>query len=225
VTARPASLFDVEPLRRLARSTLGVLRSAEAVIVIGSRQPGRDLDEGALERDGIGIRRRHGGGGAVLLRTADRWVELWLRAATGTRVLDVRSSAYLVGEWWRAALGAHGVDADVHRGAVLGAPQGAVACFAGIGPGELTVRGHKVLGISQWRVREGVLVSSVLAVEPPGDLERYLSPGAATVPRLRSARSILAAAPELAIDAVLATFVELVSASDPSVALDNQPFA
>ena len=225
MTTRPASLFDVEPLRRLAHSTLGVLRCAEAVVVIGSRQSGRDLDEGALDRDGIGIRRRHGGGGAVLLRTADRWVELWLRAATGTHVLDVRSSAYLVGEWWRAALGEHEVDAQVHRGAVLGASQGAVACFAGLGPGELTVRGHKVLGISQWRVREGVLVSSVLAVEPPGDLERYLSPEAATVPRLRSARSILEAAPELAIDAVLATFVELVLASDPSVALDNQPFA
>jgi lipoate-protein ligase A len=224
VIARPASLFDVEPLRGLAHSTLGVLRCAEAVVVIGSRQSGRDLDQGALVRDGVGVRRRHGGGGAVLLRTTDRWVELWLRAVPGTPAHDVRSSAYLVGEWWRAALGAHGVDAEVHRGAVLGAPEGAVACFAGLGPGELTVRGHKVLGISQWRVREGVLVSSVLAVEPPEDLERYLSPVAATVPRLRSARSILAEAPELAIDAVLVTFVELASASDPTVALDNQPF-
>jgi lipoate-protein ligase A len=225
VTARPTSLFDVEPLRTLEHSTLGVLRRDDPVIVLGGRQSAGDLDVAALERDGIGIRRRHGGGGAVLLRPADRWIELWLRAAPGARDHDIRSSAYLVGGWWHAALGAHGVDAAVHRGAVLGAPEGAVACFAGLGPGELTVRGHKVLGISQWRVREGALVSSVLAVEGPEDLGRYLSASASAVPRLSGAASILSEAPGLAIDAVVETFVAIVAAYGAAIVVDSTPFS
>jgi lipoate-protein ligase A len=208
----------------LEHSTLGVLRRDDPVVVLGARQPTRDLHDVALRRDGIGIRRRHGGGGAVLLRQADRWVELWLRAAPGRRDYDVRSSAYLVGDWWRAALAAHGVDAKMHRGAVLDAQQGAIACFAGLGPGELTVRGRKVLGISQWRVREGTLVSSVLAVEDPEDLHQYLAPAAPKVPGLRGAASIHWVAPRLAIDDVLTTFVEVVSTSGTSIVVDEQPF-
>lgn len=224
MTARPAPLFDVEPLRTLDRSTLGVLGRDGPVVVLGARQPIHDLDVTALERDGIAICRRHGGGGAVLLRPADRWVELWLRAAPGARDHDVRSSAYLVGGWWRAALAVHGVDATAHRGAVLGADQGSVACFAGLGPGELTLGDQKILGISQWRVREGALVSSVLAVEPPGDLGRYLS-SASSVPRLSGAASVLSRAPGLSVDAVVATFAEIASSSEASVEVDRTPFS
>jgi lipoate-protein ligase A len=224
VTARPTPLFDVEPLRTLQRSTLGVLRRDDTVLVLGGRQPSADLDDAALARDGVAVRRRHGGGGAVLLRPADRWVELWLPAPPGGRDHDVRTTAYLVGGWWRAALSAHGVDTTAHRGAVLDADQGSVACFAGLGPGELTSGGRKVLGISQWRVREGSLVSTVLAVEPPGDLARYLSVATAA-PRLHVAASILSVAPRLEIDAVVATFVESAMASDASLELDGTPFS
>jgi lipoate-protein ligase A len=224
VTARPASLFDVESLRKLEHTTLGVLRRDDPVVVLGARQSTRDLHDVALHRDGVGIRRRHGGGGAVLLRPADRWVELWLRGAPA-RDHDVRSSAYLVGDWWRTALAAHGVDAVMHRGVVVDARQGAIACFAGVGPGELTVNGRKVLGISQWRVREGALVSSVLAVEDPGDLCLYLSPAAPKVPGLRGAASILSVVPGLAVDDVLTTFVEVVTTSGATIAVDEQPFS
>jgi 5-methylcytosine-specific restriction endonuclease McrA len=225
VTARSALLIDVEPLRSLTRSTLGVLRSTEPLVVLGARQPPLELDADALIRDGIGTRRRRGGGGAVLLRPGDRWVELWLRAPPGPRDHDVRSAAYFIGSCWQEALATHGVAADLHRGALRDAAQGAVACFAGLGPGELTVRGHKVLGISQWRVREGSLISSVLAVEPPSDLLRYLSPVAAVVPRLGEAASILAVAPHLVVDQVLETFVDVVAKAAGSVVVDTLPFS
>ena len=179
MTARPAPLFDVEPLRTLDRSTLGVLGRDGPVVVLGARQPIHDLDVTALERDGIAICRRHG---------------------------------------------VHGVDATAHRGAVLGADQGSVACFAGLGPGELTLGDQKILGISQWRVREGALVSSVLAVEPPGDLGRYLS-SASSVPRLSGAASVLSRAPGLSVDAVVATFAEIASSSEASVEVDRTPFS
>ncbi len=33
-----------------------------------------------------------------------------------------------------------------------------MVCFAGVGPGEVVREGRKVVGLAQWRSREGVLV-------------------------------------------------------------------
>ena len=219
--ARPAPLFDVEILRGLASSTLGVLQPGEPIVVLGSRQSPDELDDVALEHGSMAVRRRRGGGGAVLLRPEDRWVELWLRRTASSH--DVRGAAYLVGGWWRDALAAHGVDAAMHRGGVLDADQGAVACFAGLGPGELTVQGHKILGISQWRVREGTLVSSVLPVTSPSDLLPYLKVPSDAVSRLSCAATIAEMAPALDVDAVLRTFVALAS-SDVAIRVDDAAF-
>jgi hypothetical protein len=45
-----------------------------------------------------------------------------------------------------------------------------VACFAGRGPGEIFVDGRKVVGVSQWRVREGAFVSTVLHADSSSPL-------------------------------------------------------
>jgi lipoate-protein ligase A len=111
----------------------------------------------------------------VLLRPEDVWVELWLPAAQRGGQHDVRALAYQVGEWWAAALRTLGVETTMHRGGVQDAAEGAVACFAGVGPGELCVDGDKLLGLSQWRARQGTLVSSVVGVRSPQDLARYLA--------------------------------------------------
>src|SRR4029077_11495574 len=128
------------------------------------------------------LRRRRGGGGAVLLRPGDCWVELWLPAASHPAAGDLRSTAYEVGGWWQVVLEGVGVATALHHGAVRDADQGAVACFAGLGPGELTVRGDKLVGLSQWRSRHGALVSTVACLDAPHDLHRYLSPLARRVP-------------------------------------------
>ena len=36
-------------------------------------------------------------------------------------------------------------------------PWAAVACFAGLGPGEVEAGGRKVVGVAQWRCRQGAL--------------------------------------------------------------------
>jgi hypothetical protein len=79
-----------------------------------------------------------------------------------------------VGDCWRSALESLGVQPEVHRGGVLRADQGAAACFAGLGPGELTIGGAKLVGLSQWRVRQGVLISSVVPRRAQGELASYL---------------------------------------------------
>jgi lipoate-protein ligase A len=186
VRVLPGPLLDYEPLRTTSRPTIRSLSRTEPLIVLGSTQSPDDLDGDAVERDGIELRRRRGGGGAVLLHPEDLWFELWLpRDAVAPS--DVRATACKVGDVWHEAMRSVGIAAEVHRGGMDDRPQGAIACFAGTGPGELTVAGAKLIGISQWRVREGTLVSSVLAVRPPQGLSRYLL---AEVPRLEQANSL-----------------------------------
>ncbi len=62
-----------------------------------------------------------------------------------------------LGEVWVRALTEVGIDgAQVHRGALLNDSWGDLVCFAGVGPGEVTVSatGSKVVGISQRRTRD-----------------------------------------------------------------------
>jgi len=225
VSEAPAALFDVGRLRALEAPTIGVLRVDEPLVVLGSTQHVEDLDHRRLEDDGIAVRRRRGGGGAVLLRPEDCWIELWLPASTDGERHDVRATAYRVGEWWGVALGGLGLDGSVHRGAVLRAAQGAVACFAGLGPGELTVGGRKLVGLSQWRSREGALVSSVLAARPPADLARYLAGTAATAPELRLATSLEETLRGVTVDAVAEAFVTVVRGRLGSLAVSSSTFA
>jgi hypothetical protein len=190
VTDGTAPLFDVDLLRAQTTAVLGVRGVVATTVVIGSRQPVSDLDDGIVSRAGVPVRRRRGGGGAVLLAPQDCWIELWLPAGGSSFRDDVRATACLVGECWQSVLGSFGIHAEIHRSAVLRADEGSVACFAGLGPGELTVQGRKLLGLSQWRSREGALVSSVIPSRSPASLRPYLAQTAPRVPALDLATSL-----------------------------------
>jgi len=45
----------------------------------------------------------------------------------------------------------------VHEGRAVPGPYGATICFSGRGPGEVFRGGAKIMGLSQWRSREGAL--------------------------------------------------------------------
>lgn len=175
VIAPPAALLDTDALRVQRHPSITMPTLSAPLVVLGSRQPIEDLDESALRRDGIELRRRRGGGGAVFLRPEDIWCEAWLPHDPGDPRVDVRRTAVEAGKVWQGVLTAEGLSAEVHAGSLLDADQGSIACFAAIGPGEVCVDQAKLVGISQWRVREGTLVSMVLAVHPPYDLAAYLA--------------------------------------------------
>jgi hypothetical protein len=80
-----------------------------------------------------------------------------------------------VGHWWAAAL-QNQTDApvSVHEGPISGNPAFRVVCFAGRGPGEVFVNDRKAVGVTQWRVREGVFLSTVLHAEPTSNVMAYL---------------------------------------------------
>ena len=190
VTDGVPALFDVDLLRSRMTAALGVRRATATTVVLGSRQPVSDLDDRVLARETVAVRRRRGGGGAVLLGPGDCWVEVWLPAGAGTFRDDLRATACLVGECWQSLLASMGLSTEIHRSGVLRPDEGSVACFAGLGPGELTVQGRKLLGLSQWRSREGALVSSVIPARSPANLRPFLAQSAPRVPALGLATSL-----------------------------------
>lgn len=162
-------LYDYETLRRLPSATAMIVHTSAPTVVLGSSQTLDVLRE--ERRRGVAVRRRRGGGGAVLVQPGDLWVDWWLPAHDARWSPDVHATSALAGEWWRAVL-AQRVDREVlvHEGSLRGDPAWRVACFAGRGPGEVFVDDRKVVGITQWRVREGAFLSSVVHANSSGPL-------------------------------------------------------
>lgn len=118
-------------------------------LVLGSSQP--DVDGGAVD-----VVRRRSGGGAVYVAPGELvWVDVFLPREDRLWDDDVGRAFWWLGDAWAGALGLDGL--VVHRGAMVRTPLSGVVCFAGLGPGEVTRDGAKVVGMAQRRTREGAL--------------------------------------------------------------------
>lgn len=162
-------LYDYSVLRALSSPTMLIMSTSAPTLVLGGSQSLEVLDED--RRSHVALRRRRGGGGVVLLQPDDVWIDWWIPVHDERWSSDVHVSSIGVGEWWREVLRAR-IDRGVivHEGALVGDPAWRVACFAGRGPGEVFVDDRKVVGVTQWRVREGVFVSTVLHARPSSPL-------------------------------------------------------
>jgi lipoate-protein ligase A len=128
-------------------------------VVLGSTQPMGDVDSGAALRLGLDVVRRRSGGGAVLVEPgAVAWVDVSLPRSDPLWEDDVGRSFGWLGEAWCWALSAVGTPGcKVHRGPAVKTRWSGKVCFAGLGPGEVTVGGRKVVGMAQRRTRDGAL--------------------------------------------------------------------
>ncbi|HEY5302522.1 MAG TPA: hypothetical protein VIJ86_00515 [Acidimicrobiales bacterium] len=154
-------LYDYVALRALDSATLLMIRPSEPTLVLGGSQSLGVLDE--QRRSHFSLRRRRGGGGLVLLQPDDVWIDWWIPAGDPRWSPDVHVTSYRVGTWWREVLTSRIMRKVVmHEGSLEGPAELRVACFAGRGPGEIFVDDRKAVGLTQWRVREGVFVSTVL---------------------------------------------------------------
>ncbi len=116
------------------------------------------------------------------------WFDAWIPREDPLWRLDVLEAATWVAAWWLAALSRSGVDdLEAHAGRAQPGDLGDLVCFAGRGPGEVFSSGRKVVGLSQWRSREGSLFSScAYAVWDPAPTVRLLDvdePGRARLVR------------------------------------------
>lgn len=124
-------------------------------LVLGSTQPAPPGPAGP----GVEVARRRSGGGAVLVEPGGLlWVDVAVPAGDPLWDRDVGRAFLWLGDVWVSALAGAGVaEATAHRGPLRRSPWSDVACFAGLGPGEVTVAGRKVVGISQRRSRDVAL--------------------------------------------------------------------
>ncbi len=135
-----------------------MLEVVRPTLVLGSGQAFDVADTGAARASATQVVRRRSGGGAVLLAPDDvLWVDVFVPAGDRLWSADVGRAFEWLGQAWTDALGDLGVEGTWHRGAPVATAWSSLVCFAGLGPGEVTVGGAKVVGMSQRRTRAGAL--------------------------------------------------------------------
>jgi lipoate-protein ligase A len=166
-------LYDYSVLRRVDEATMFVASTSRPTLVLGGSQSSDVVDPTKLES--TSLRRRRGGGGLVLLRPDDLWIDWWIPQHDERWSQDVRVSSVQTGTWWASVLRdvVSGV-VTVHERGLEGEAAFRVVCFAGRGPGEVFVDDRKTVGLTQWRVREGVFLSTILHAEATSDVIDFL---------------------------------------------------
>lgn len=165
--ARPGSTGGVE---------VWDLRPTDAAVVLGSaqREPVLVVDEAACARRGLTVVRRRSGGGVVLVEAASMvWIDVVIPAHDPRFVDDVARSMVDIGERFAAALARlggtrFGDDLVVVPAGPRAQPSG--ICFAGVAPGEVLVRGRKLVGLSQRRTRRWARIQALAHVRLDADL-------------------------------------------------------
>jgi lipoate-protein ligase A len=155
--------LDPEALLSGRRSAVVLMEPTDRAMVLGSSQPDDLIDVWAAARAGFAVARRRSGGGVVVTGAVDAvWVDVLLAPDHPRWRADVDRAAVEVGHAWCEALVSLGGAGDVagsglvvHEGPPLHRDSGRIVCFGGLGPGEVTLQGAKLVGISQRRARWG----------------------------------------------------------------------
>ena len=151
--------------RPAAERSILVYEVPRATLVLGSSQRDDAVDWDRAARRGVEVVRRRSGGSAVLVEPgAAVWVDVTIPAGDPLWDQDVGRAFHWLGAAWVEVLAAGGLAACWYDGPMRRGAWSDKVCFAGLGPGEVTVDGRKVVGLSQRRTREGVLFQCCAAV-------------------------------------------------------------
>jgi lipoate-protein ligase A len=162
--------------------TAVVCLATSSALVLGSSQRQSDFDLARCRAAGLEVVRRRSGGGAVVVRPgAQVWVDFFVPRDAPLFDDDVVAAFSFVGEIWRAVIVDYlpSISTEsiaVASGRPSSGPAGArswssTLCFAGLGAGEVSIDGRKVIGVSQRRDRSGAWFHSMALLEfDPEDL-------------------------------------------------------
>lgn len=140
----------------LDRRSVWVMDPTMPTLVFGSAQRDGVIDASAARNYGWETCRRHSGGGLVALDPDDVvWLDVVVPRGDQLWCDDVGAAFEWLGAAWVRALGTLGIEGEAHAGAPQRAAAGRVVCFAGVGTGEVSVAGAKLVGLSQRRTRLG----------------------------------------------------------------------
>jgi lipoate---protein ligase len=134
-------------------------------LVLGSSQKDDAVDWERVRDRGVDVVHRRSGGSAVLVEPGSAlWVDITIPADDRWWDHDVGRAFHWLGAAWAEVLIGAGVLASWYDGAMQRTLWSPWVCFAGLGPGEVTVGGRKVVGLSQRRTREGALFQCCAAL-------------------------------------------------------------
>lgn len=164
------------------RRIVSVLDVTGPALVLGSTQSNELADETAAEEHGIEIVHRRTGGGAVFLQPGEAvWIDVIVPADDPLWDDDVARAFLWLGQVWATTLADLGIEGAVaNETAVCHSILGRLICFAGLGFGEISNAGGKVVGLAQRRTRDEAWFQC--AVMRRWDVEPYaalLAPGLA----------------------------------------------
>lgn len=144
--------------RPVAERRVVVYEVAQPTLVLGSSQGHEAVDWERVRGRGVEVVQRRSGGSAVLVEPgAAVWVDVTIPPDDPHWDRDVGRAFHWLGAAWTELLISAGLTARWHDGPMQRTPWSASVCFAGLGPGEVSVGGRKVVGLSQRRTREGAL--------------------------------------------------------------------
>lgn len=147
--------FHARDVATIDRPTMWVpLLSPTPTLVLGSRQHLDTVDQEQCRRRGVEVVSRRSGGAAVLVGSEQlMWFDVLLTRDHPGWHDDVHKSFRWLSERLVSALTALGLNATAHYGPMVNTTWSDLVCFAGLGPGEITIEGKKLVGISQRRTR------------------------------------------------------------------------
>jgi lipoate-protein ligase A len=160
--AGSAGALHARPMDGVGR-LVELLEVHRPAVVLGSRQSPDEVDASAAAARGVDVvRRRSGGGGVLLVPGGQAWIDVTIGRDDPLWHDDVAVAFEWLGAAWSAALAGFGLTPSVHVGRLVVTDWSRAVCFAGLGPGEVTVGGRKLVGISQRRTREGARFQCVV---------------------------------------------------------------
>lgn len=143
-----------------------VLEPDRPAVVMGSAQRADAFDVDGLAAAGIDLAPRRSGGGAVYIEPAGVvWIDVLAPRSSPWWSDDLSQTFLQVGESWQQALADCGIESELIVGSPDRSPEARHACWAGLGWGEVTVEGVKIVGLSQRRTRWGARVQAMAVID------------------------------------------------------------